>query len=304
MYDIITPKKINKGKIIILIMSLILLVSLSTISGIKLADYNNKRKQAKEYQSQQEKIEYEEMKKKEEEEKKRQLEIKKRIEQTSRPLSEEEKDRILHIYRSTGEKRVFLTFDDGPSKAVTPLILDVLKKESVEATFFVLGNNAKYNQDILKREFEEGHYIANHGYSHKYSEIYSSPDATFNEYNVTEQIIKDALENQAYTSRLFRFPGGSNGGYYDSKKQASKALLRENGIIHLDWNCLNTDAVGNNSKEDLMQSVINTMENKDSIVILMHDAGDKILTYEMLKDLIPYLKEQGYKFKNIYDLLD
>ena len=304
MYDLITTRKLNKKKVAIIIILLILLVFLATILGIKLAEYNRVQEQAKEYQKQQEEIEKEELEKKRQEEEKKQAEIEKRIEQTSRPLSDEEKDRILHIYRSTGEKRVFLTFDDGPSKTVTPLILDLLKNEEVKATFFIVGNNAKNNPDILKREFDEGHYIANHGYSHRYSEIYSSPEATFNEYNVTEQAIKDALGNQSYSSRLFRFPGGSNGGYYDNAKQNSKALLYENGVVHLDWNCLSEDAAGAHTKEDLMQNVINTMGEKDTVVILMHDSSDKILTYEMLSDLIHYLKEKGYKFENIYNLLD
>lgn len=304
MYDLITTRKLNKKKVAIIIILLILLVFLATILGIKLAEYNRVQEQAKEYQKQQEEIEKEELEKKRQEEEKKQAEIEKRIEQTSRSLSDEEKDRILHIYRSTGEKRVFLTFDDGPSKTVTPLILDLLKKEEVKATFFILGNNAKNNPDILKREFDEGHYVANHGYSHKYSEIYSSPEATLNEYNATEQAIKDALGNQSYSSRLFRFPGGSNGGYYDNAKQNSKALLYENGVVHLDWNCLSEDAAGAHTKEDLMQNVINTMGEKDTVVILMHDSSDKILTYEMLSDLINYLKEKGYAFKNIYDLLD
>lgn len=304
MYDLITTRKLNKKKVAIIIILLILLVFLATILGIKLAEYNKVQEQAKEYQKQQEEIEKEELEKTRQEEEKKQAEIEKRIEQTSRPLSDEEKDRILHIYRSTGEKRVFLTFDDGPSKTVTPLILDLLKKEEVKATFFTLGNNAKNNPDILKREFDEGHYVANHGYSHKYSEIYSSPEATLNEYNATEQAIKDALGNQSYSSRLFRFPGGSNGGYYDNAKQNSKALLYENGVVHLDWNCLSEDAAGAHTKEDLMQNVINTMGEKDTVVILMHDSSDKILTYEMLSDLIHYLKEKGYKFENIYNLLD
>lgn len=304
MYDLITTRKLNKKKVAIIIILLILLVFLATILGIKLAEYNRVQEQAKEYQKQQEEIEKEELEKTRQEEEKKQAEIEKRIEQTSRPLSDEEKDRILHIYRSTGEKRVFLTFDDGPSKTVTPLILDLLKKEEVKATFFILGNNAKNNPDILKREFDEGHYVANHGYSHKYSEIYSSPEATLNEYNATEQAIKDALGNQSYSSRLFRFPGGSNGGYYDNAKQNSKALLYENGVVHLDWNCLSEDAAGAHTKEDLMQNVINTMGEKDTVVILMHDSSDKILTYEMLSDLIHYLKEKGYKFENIYNLLD
>ena len=303
MYDLITGRKRNV-KIIFLLILLIVLVALATISGINLAERNNQKKYAQELQAQEEQIRQQELEKKAQEEAKRKAVIQKRLEQTSRPLSDEEKDRIAHIYRSTGEKRVFLTFDDGPSKSVTPLILDLLKQEDVKATFFTLGNNVKNNPDIVKREFDEGHYVANHGYSHKYSAIYSSPEATLDEYNFTEQAIRDALGIQNYTSRLFRFPGGSNGGYYDEAKQNSKALLRENGIVHLDWNSLTEDAAGANTKEALMQNAIDTIGEKDSVVILMHDTSDKILTYEMLPDLIAYLREKGYKFENIYDLLD
>lgn len=304
MYDLIISRRLNKRKIAILIILVILFVILATISGIKIADYHKTKKLGEELRKQQEQIILEEQEKRRQEEERKQAVIQKRIEQTSRPLSEEEKDRIAHMYRSTGEKRVFITFDDGPSQTVTPLILDLLKKENVKATFFTLGKNAEYNPELIKREFDEGHYVANHGYSHKYSEIYSSPEETLNEYNYTEQAIKNALGNQAYMSRVFRFPGGSNGGYYHTAKQESKAFLKENGIVHLDWNCLSEDAVGANTKESLMQNVIDTMGEKDSVVILMHDASDKILTYEMLSDLIAYLREKGYKFQNIYDLLD
>lgn len=304
MHDLVIIKRLNKKRILMALLMIILLIVLLTTGGIKLAKQYQQKQYEKQQKAQEElerQIALEEQKKEEEE---KQKEAQKRIEQTNREFTEEEKDRILHIYRSTGEKRVFLTFDDGPSKSVTPLILDLLKQENVKATFFVLGNNTKYNPDLVKREFDEGHYIANHGYTHKYSTVYASPEATLEEYNFTQQAIRDALENQNYKSKVFRFPGGSNGGYYHTAKQNSKAYLRENGIVHLDWNCLSKDAEGANTKEALMQNVIDTMGEKDSVVILMHDASDKILTYEMLPDLISYLREKGYKFQTIYDLLD
>ncbi len=83
------------------------------------------------------------------------------------------KDLMSKIYHSN-EKVVYLTFDDGPSKTVTPLLLDLLKQEDIKATFFVLGARAKSNPDLIKREYNEGHFIANHGYSHVYGSIYGS----------------------------------------------------------------------------------------------------------------------------------
>ena len=81
-------------------------------------------------------------------------------------------NKINNIYNGEEGKRVFLTFDDGPSEAVTPKILEILDKYDIKATFFVLGCNAKAHPEIVKQAYEAGHYIANHGYSHKYSKIY------------------------------------------------------------------------------------------------------------------------------------
>ncbi len=300
---IVINRQLNMKRLIIAIIITMVVVMISTVAGMNFAHKKVSKAYIKQLDSQVSKVEENNRIKKEEEEKKKQAELQKRIKVTSEPLTEEQQNNILHIYKDTGEKRVFLTFDDGPSSLITPLILDVLKQENVKATFFLLGTSARNNPDLVKREFNEGHYIANHGYSHKYSSVYSSPEATLNEYNETERAIKDALGNQNYRSNLFRFPGGSNGGYYNDLKQQSKALLRENGVVHLDWNALSEDAAGSYTKEQLLQNTIDTVGEKNSVVILMHDSSDKVLTYEMLPDLIHYLKEKGYNFKNIYDII-
>ena len=300
MYDLIIVKKIRTIRVIFTGIIVAVIISLVTILGMNKAQKEYNEKYAEELEKQRaEAIENEKNN-----EEIRNAKIKNEyIEKTSKPLTEEQQYNILHIYNDTGEKRVFLTFDDGPTKAVTPFVLDTLKKEDVKATFFLLGVNAQYNAELIKREFDEGHYIANHGYSHKYKEVYSSPEATFDEYNKTEQIIRDALGNQNYRSNLFRFPGGSNGGYYNEIKQTAKAYLREQGIVHLDWNALSQDSAGTYTKEQLLQNAIDTIGDKQSVIILMHDSSDKILTSEMLPDLIHYLKEKGYSFKNIYDII-
>lgn len=300
MYDLIIVKKIRTIRVIFTGIIVAVIISLVTILGMNKAQKEYNEKYAEELEKQRaEAIENEKNN-----EEIRNAKIKnEHIEKTSKPLTEEQQYNILHIYNDTGEKRVFLTFDDGPTKAVTPFVLDTLKKEDVKATFFLLGVNAQYNAELIKREFDEGHYIANHGYSHKYKEVYSSPEATFDEYNKTEQIIRDALGNQNYRSNLFRFPGGSNGGYYNEIKQTAKAYLREQGIVHLDWNALSQDSAGTYTKEQLLQNAIDTIGDKQSVIILMHDSSDKILNSEMLPDLIHYLKEKGYSFKNIYDII-
>ena len=297
MYDlIVTKKKNNKSKIFIILLIICVILILFSIVGIKKINMdNNKDIQVAKIldvninidtaiKIRQEKQEKEKLKNKD-------------------PLSQEQIEKISKIYTANDGKRVFLTFDDGPSKTVTPLILDLLKKENIKATFFVLGYNAERNPEMLKRVYAEGHYIANHGYSHKYNEIYNSVDTVIYEYNKTEQCIKNALDNQNYNSRVFRFPGGSVGGKYNQIKQEAKEVLKQNNVAFLDWNALSNDSAGAHTKEDIMDNITKTVGEKNNVVILMHDASDKILTYETLQDVINFLKNKGYMFKNLYDVL-
>ena len=267
----VVKPEMKKWKIIIIALIVLIVIALSVYGGIKYAQYKNNEKV-----KEQERLEQE--------------------------LLEEQMQSVENIYTSE-EKRVFLTFDDGPTTTVTPLILDLLKQENIKATFFVLGSRAKANPDLIKREFEEGHYIANHGYTHKYSQIYQSSQTVLDEYNYTEGCIQEALENPDYHSRVFRFPGGSVGGYYKTIKKQAKQFLRQNNIVSLDWNALSKDAEGAHTKETIMQNIIGTVGQKHSVVILMHDAADKILTYETLPDVLQYLRDNGYNFKNLYDIL-
>ncbi len=212
-------------------------------------------------------------------------------------------NRVANIYNSN-YKRVFLTFDDGPSKSVTIPILDILKENNVKATFFVLGSNVERYPEIVKRAYQEGHYIANHSFTHVYSNIYAAPQNVLDEYNRTEVAIKNAIGNQNYNSRLFRFPGGTSGGKYANVKKEAVNLLNQNNVAHLDWNALTADAAGLNNVEEMLSYVEKTIGNKNSVVILMHDTGIKKETSELLPLLIQKLKEKGYVFENIYDLLE
>ncbi len=209
---------------------------------------------------------------------------------------------IENIYKSDN-KRAFLTFDDGPS-ILTPEILDILKEQNVKATFFVLGSNIEGKQNILKRMYQEGHYIANHGYTHKYSLIYQSPEAVLEEFNRCNDLVKQAIEVPEYNSHLFRFPGGLIGGKYHEIKHNANELLKENEIMNVDWNVLTGDAETNNlTIEFELKRLQQTIQNKNSAVILMHDAQAKKVTVESLTHIISYLKEQGYEFHNFYDII-
>ena len=208
---------------------------------------------------------------------------------------------VRDIYFSE-EKQVYLTFDDGPSKDVTPQILDILKEYDVKATFFVLGARVDLYPETLKRAFNEGHYIANHGYSHQYSKIYENKDTVFQEYVECDNSIRNAIGNPDFNSYLFRFPGGSSGGRYEKVKAEAREHFKSYGVAYTNWNCLTGDAEGKNTKEECIQEFMETKEGRNSLVVLMHDSNEKTQTVEALPDIIMQLKNEGYTFKTFYEI--
>ncbi len=187
-------------------------------------------------------------------------------------------------------KTAYLTFDDGPTYNNTPAVLDILLKENVKATFFVIGSMAEKNPEVLRREKAEGHVIANHTYSHNYKYIYSSPQNYLKDLKKAEEVITSIVGD--YNKTLTRFPGGSFG------RQAYKAAVEKAGYKYVDWNSLNGDAEGKKrTPEELINRVKESSENKDNLIILMHDAPGKETTVQALPDIIQYLKKQGYEFK-------
>ena len=297
IYRIKTDQKLNKKKIAILVLCILILICLiitikhtiTTMKGYKIYKQYETQLQSLKYQD-----EKEQQKKKEEEEKAKQAKIPK--------LTEEGKNNVDNIYKSD-TKRAFLTFDDGPSE-VTNQILDTLKQEKVKATFFVLGSNVKALPNVVKRIYDEGHYIANHGYSHVYSKIYASPQTVLDEFNQCNDAVKEAIQVPEYNSHLFRFPGVLAGGKYATIKNEANELLKQNEVMHVDWNSLTGDAETNNlSIEFELQRLRETSEGKNSLIILMHDAQAKKTTADALPNIIAYLKEQGYKFESFYDII-
>lgn len=235
IYKFNNEKKIDIKHIAIVIIIVILIICISlTFNNISttIKEY----KAYKQYESQLNALKHQE------EEKQRKLaEEEERIKKERNPvLTDEGRKNIENIY-TTDKKIAYLTFDDGPSP-VTNTILDTLKQENVKATFFVLGSNVDYRKDMVKRMYEEGHYVANHGDSHVYSQIYSSPQAVLEEFNACNEKVRNAIGNSEYNSHLFRFPGGLPGGRYAEIKQQAKELLNQNDIVNIDWNALNGDA--------------------------------------------------------------
>jgi len=202
------------------------------------------------------------------------------------------------IYREDiSEKVVALTFDDGPSPQWTPKILDVLKKENVKATFFLLGKHVKQYSDIARRVAQEGHEIENHSYSHHVL-LYYKPDELENEIKSCEKIIKDVT---GQTTHYFRPPKA-----WVTALEKKKIEEMGYGVVLWSLNC--KDWVTFDDKY-IVRYLLQHVQSGD--IILFHDAGgffgteggDRHETVKTIPRLVEKLKNKGYRFVTISELL-
>ncbi len=196
-----------------------------------------------------------------------------------------------------GAKIIYLTFDDGPSKH-TSRLLDVLKKYNVKATFFVTG----YGSDsMIKREYNEGHTVALHSYSHDYCKIYKSVDAFFADLNrVRDRVVRLT----GYTPKYLRFAGGSSNtvskGCDGGTKVMSKLVkeVEKRGYKYFDWNVVSGDAGWTTNTNKVYSYVVNSLKSNYSIV-LQHDS--KGYSVDAVERIIKYGLANGFTFKKIDD---
>ena len=200
------------------------------------------------------------------------------------------------------EKTTYLTFDDGPTLKATGKILDILKEEDIKASFFVIGKYVAKHPELVKRAYDEGHFIANHGYSHNNSKLYESNDSFISEVKNTDIEIGKAIGVPDYCSHVFRFPNGYISPNYKSKKVNAVKLLEDMNYKYIDWNCLNKDSEKKYSHVQLLNNLKKSSKNKKDLIVLMHDTSDVNDTPSILKESISFLKSEGYVFKNFYYL--
>ena len=190
---------------------------------------------------------------------------------------------------SNSEKKLFLTFDDGPTAGVTSAALDLLESFEAKATFFCLGKNMLNHPVIVKRALEEGHTIANHSFAHA-NGWKTSTENYIKEVNLTEQLI-----NKYYSSLkkepqlLFRPPYGRI-----KKKQIHALKEKQYNIIM--WDVLSGDFDANCTKEDCASNVINNAVSGS--IIVFHDslkATDAMLF--ALQKTLSHFKAKGYTFE-------
>ena len=191
---------------------------------------------------------------------------------------------------------IYLTFDDGPG-AYTERLLDILKQYNVKATFFV---TAAGSDATLKREFDEGHAIGLHSFSHVYSDIYRSTETYFNDLALIQQRVKNVTGQE---SHLLRFPGGSSNTVsrnYDGGTRIMSQLVsmvKERGYTYFDWNLSSGDAGSVYTADAVYNVVVSRLAPNQNWIILQHDI--KGFSVDAVERIIQYGKAQGFTFKKL-----
>lgn len=193
------------------------------------------------------------------------------------------------------EKVIALTFDDGPDVDFTPQILDILKKHNIKATFFVVGEKVEWNPELLKREYDEGHEIGNHTFTHinvskrGYGEIEK-------EITDTQQSIKKVIGQEP---TLFRPP-------YRAISKSMCSIVKQKNMNIILWSNLDPRDWSNPGVYYIVDTITSKAENGN--IILLHDyntvRNSKSQTIQALDSVISKLKEKGYKFVTVSELIN
>lgn len=219
---------------------------------------------------------------------------------TAEVTTKEPVNGVVQYYNvnTNGDKVIALTFDDGPWDTSTAAILDTLKEYDAKATFFTVGQKISGHEDLLQRAANEGHEIGTHTWDHAegsgqgVSLILMSSDERKQEVEKGLQAIKDATGQDA--SLMFRSPGGN----FDTSVASDLSDLID---AEIGWN-IDTGDWQKPGVDTIAQRIESAGPGE---IILMHDGGgDRSETVAALKQALPKLKEEGYRFVTVSELIN
>lgn len=202
-----------------------------------------------------------------------------------------DQSKLVYSSKPNCDKKIALTFDDGPHPRYTDEILGILDRYNIKATFFVIGENLEYYPEVTKRGIAAGHELGNHTYSHIYMNSDNITRIT-GELEKTDRILKEKF---GYSTKLIRPPGGLYGECALACAQNLESAVILWTVDTRDW--------AHTPSEKISESVISSVKSGD--IILMHDyVSGKSPTPEALKKIIPRLIDDGYTFVTISELLE
>ena len=203
----------------------------------------------------------------------------------------------------TAKNKIALSFDDGPDRRWTPEILDILKEKKVPGIFFVIGDQANRTPDLLKREYNEGHEIGNHTWTHPAFDDISRTQVKW-ELNLTQRLIESTL---GVKSLFFRPPYGIDHQPEYAEEVAQLPYPQELGYIIVgqridpdDWRM--TEDKHQRPAQEIADDVVRQAKNGN--IVLLHDGGgERAQTVAALPLIIDQLRAKGYQFVSVANLL-
>ncbi|MDR0880329.1 MAG: polysaccharide deacetylase [Clostridioides sp.] len=190
------------------------------------------------------------------------------------------------VVSSETTKVAYITIDDGPSK-YTNRLLNILKKNHVKATFFVIGPNMEKNKQEFRNIYNSGNSIGYHSMSHDIKKLYKSPQATLAEFDDCKAIMQKLVGD---SSNLIRIPYGSK----PYTPPASYNALVSNGYHIWDWNVDTLD--WKSTSEQIVNNVMYYGKNSDELIVLIHEKEQSV---RALDTIIRILENRGYDIRAI-----
>jgi cellulose synthase/poly-beta-1,6-N-acetylglucosamine synthase-like glycosyltransferase/spore germination protein YaaH/peptidoglycan/xylan/chitin deacetylase (PgdA/CDA1 family) len=213
---------------------------------------------------------------------------------------------IVQKYGQADEKKLVLTFDDGPDPKYTPKILDILSREHVPATFFMVGINAENNIPLVKRIYKEGHEIGNHTFTHPNIAEVSTRRAIL-EMESTRLLIECVT---GHSTILFRAPYNADSEPEKMEELIPISLARTRNYLDIGESIDPEDWEEGVEADTIIQRIIKrkaelTAAGQSGNIILLHDAGGKgrQATVDALPVVIDYFKKRGYTFTTVAAIL-
>lgn len=188
----------------------------------------------------------------------------------------------------TRDKKIAITFDDGPDSEITPKVLEILDEFAVKATFFCIGNQIEKNKELLKLVNSKGHFIGNHSYSHEFWFDLYPANKMQEDIEKTNGLIFETIGKK---TKLFRPP-------YGVTNPSLKKAIKDLGFNTIGWSIRSLDTVSKTEK------TIKRIKKKLSLgdIILFHDNREQIVP--ILKEFLTYAKTEGYKIVPLDELLN
>lgn len=195
----------------------------------------------------------------------------------------------VRAVRGVGDRLIALSYDDGPSPANTPILLDLLRNSDASATFFVVGSEVAGNEQLIARVLAEGHELGNHSFTH-------SDPLDLDGSGLREEIERcgEAISRSGQRARLFRPP-------YGKRPSAAARICAGLGMQTVLWSIDSGDS-RSFAVEKLVAEVVRRARPGD--IVLMHDGGEyRPRTIEATRRILSELTERGYSFVTVSQML-